>query len=47
MRSEESLEDARRSLDPEAAERAWEEGRDMGTDKAISYALEGQFADGR
>ena len=40
MRSEESLEQARRSLDPAAAERAWQEGRDMGTDKAIAYALE-------
>jgi predicted ATPase/class 3 adenylate cyclase len=41
MRSSESLEDSRRSLDREAAERAWAEGRDMGADKAIAYALEG------
>jgi tetratricopeptide (TPR) repeat protein len=40
MRSEELLEEARRSLDPETAERAWQEGRDMGTDKAIAYAME-------
>ena len=40
MRAGESLEESRRNLDPEAAERAWQEGRDMGTDKAIAYALE-------
>jgi len=40
MRSGESLEESRRSLDPETAERAWDEGREMGTDKAIAYALE-------
>jgi predicted ATPase/class 3 adenylate cyclase len=41
MRSDESLAESRRSLDPETAERAWEEGREMGTDKAVAYALEG------
>jgi predicted ATPase/class 3 adenylate cyclase len=41
MRSGESLEESRRSLDPETAEDAWNEGRAMGTDKAIAYALEG------
>jgi predicted ATPase/class 3 adenylate cyclase len=41
MLSGESLEESRRSLDPETAERAWDEGRAMGTDKAIAYALEG------
>jgi predicted ATPase/class 3 adenylate cyclase len=40
MRSEESLEESRRSLDPETAERSWNEGREMGTDKAVAYALE-------
>jgi predicted ATPase/class 3 adenylate cyclase len=40
MRSGESLEESRRNLDPETAERAWDEGREMGTDKAIAYALE-------
>jgi predicted ATPase/class 3 adenylate cyclase len=40
MRSGESLEESRRNLDPQAAERAWDEGREMGTDKAIAYALE-------
>ena len=41
MRSDESLAEARRHLDPEAAERAWTEGQEMGTDKAIAYALSG------
>jgi hypothetical protein len=41
MLSGESLEESRQSLDAETAERAWDEGRAMGTDKAISYALEG------
>ena len=41
MRSGESLEKSRLNLEPEAAERAWNEGREMGTDKAIAYALEG------
>jgi Tetratricopeptide repeat len=41
MRSSESLEESRRSLDRDAAERAWAEGREMGADKAIAYALEG------
>ena len=40
MRSGESLEESRRSLDPGTAERAWDEGREMSTDKAIAYALE-------
>jgi predicted ATPase/class 3 adenylate cyclase len=40
MRSEDSIEESRRNLDPETAERAWQEGRDMGSDKAIAYALE-------
>jgi tetratricopeptide (TPR) repeat protein len=40
MRSDESLDELRRNLDPETAERAWDEGREMGTDKAIAYALE-------
>jgi predicted ATPase len=40
MRSAESLDEARRSLDPETAERAWAEGRDMDSDKAVAYALE-------
>ncbi len=40
MRSAESFEESRRSLDPETAERAWNEGREMGTDKAIAFALE-------
>jgi tetratricopeptide (TPR) repeat protein len=40
IRSGESLEESRRSLDPETAERSWNEGREMGTDKAIAYALE-------
>jgi predicted ATPase/class 3 adenylate cyclase len=39
MKSEETFEESRKSLDPEAAERAWAEGREMGTDKAIAYAL--------
>jgi hypothetical protein len=41
MRSDESIEESRRNLDAEAAEQAWAEGREMGTDKAIAYALEG------
>jgi predicted ATPase/class 3 adenylate cyclase len=41
MRLHEPMEESRRSLGPQAAERAWEEGREMGTDKAIAYALEG------
>jgi tetratricopeptide (TPR) repeat protein len=41
MRSGESFEESRRNLDPETADRAWDEGREMGTDKAIAYALEG------
>jgi predicted ATPase/class 3 adenylate cyclase len=41
MRSGESLEESRRSLDPQTAEDAWDEGVAMGTDKAIAYALEG------
>lgn len=40
MESGKSVEESRRSLDREAAERAWDEGRGMGTDKAIAYALE-------
>lgn len=41
MRSAESFEESRRNLDPETAERAWDQGREMGTDKAVAYALEG------
>jgi predicted ATPase/class 3 adenylate cyclase len=41
MRTEEPLEKLRRNLDPEMAERAWNDGREMGTDKAVAYALEG------
>ena len=41
MRSEEGLSGSRQSLDPETADRAWTEGRDMGTDKAVAYALAG------
>ena len=40
MRSDESLGESRRKLDPETAERAWAEGREMRTDKAVAYALE-------
>jgi len=40
MQSAESFEQSRRSLDAKTAERAWAEGREMGTDKAIAYALE-------
>ena len=40
MRSEETFEQSRKSLDPETAERAWAEGLEMGTDKAVAYALE-------
>ena len=40
MLSGESLDESRRSLDPAAAERAWNEGRAMDADKAIAYALE-------
>jgi predicted ATPase/class 3 adenylate cyclase len=40
MLSDESLEESRRSLDPETAERAWNDGVAMGTDKAIAVALE-------
>jgi tetratricopeptide (TPR) repeat protein len=40
MRSAESFAESRRNLDPETANRAWEEGRDLSADKAIQYALE-------
>jgi predicted ATPase/class 3 adenylate cyclase len=40
MHSNEAVEEARRSLAPGAAQKAWEEGREMDTDKAIAYALE-------
>jgi predicted ATPase/class 3 adenylate cyclase len=40
MRSDESLEESRRDLGREAAERAWDEGRGMSTDKAVAYALD-------
>jgi predicted ATPase/class 3 adenylate cyclase len=40
MRSGESLEESRRELDPDTAERAWAEGREMDTDKAVAYALD-------
>jgi hypothetical protein len=39
MQTDEALEESRRNLDREA-ERAWSEGRAMGTDKAIAYTLE-------
>jgi predicted ATPase/class 3 adenylate cyclase len=41
MRSEEVLEESRRSLDLETAEEAWNAGAEMGTNKAIALALEG------
>jgi hypothetical protein len=40
MRSAESFEQSRRELDPETAERAWAEGRELSADKAVEYALE-------
>ncbi|HJV04499.1 MAG TPA: tetratricopeptide repeat protein [Actinomycetota bacterium] len=40
MRSAESFEQSRRNLGPEAARRAWDEGRAMGIDKAVAFALE-------
>jgi tetratricopeptide (TPR) repeat protein len=40
MKAEEGLQESRRSLDPETAERAWSEGLEMGTDKAVAYALD-------
>jgi predicted ATPase/class 3 adenylate cyclase len=40
MRTAESFEHSRRSLGPDAAERAWAEGREMGTEKAVADALE-------
>jgi hypothetical protein len=40
MKSEEGLSASRTSLDPETADRAWSEGRQMGTDKAVAYALD-------
>jgi tetratricopeptide (TPR) repeat protein len=40
MKSEEGLSASRTSLDPETAERAWSEGRQMGTDKAVAYAVD-------
>ena len=41
MRSGESRDESSRSLDQQAADRAWAEGREMGMDKAVAYALEG------
>jgi predicted ATPase/class 3 adenylate cyclase len=41
MRSGESFEESNRNLDPETARRAWDEGREMGLDKAVAYSLEG------
>jgi tetratricopeptide (TPR) repeat protein len=41
MRTAESFQQSRTSLGAEAADRAWAEGREMGTEKAIAYALEG------
>ena len=41
MRSGESRDESSRSLDQQAAKRAWAEGREMGMDKAVAYALEG------
>jgi tetratricopeptide (TPR) repeat protein len=40
MKSEEGLSPSRRNLDPATAEQAWTDGREMGTDKAIAYALD-------
>jgi predicted ATPase/class 3 adenylate cyclase/Flp pilus assembly protein TadD len=40
MRTAESFEQSRRSLDPQTAERAWADGREMSADKAVAYALE-------
>jgi predicted ATPase/class 3 adenylate cyclase len=41
MRSGESFEESNRNLDPDTARRAWDEGREMGLDKAVAYSLEG------
>jgi predicted ATPase/class 3 adenylate cyclase len=41
MQSGDALDESRRSLDQRAADRAWAEGREMGMDKAVVYALEG------
>jgi tetratricopeptide (TPR) repeat protein len=40
MRMTEAYEESRRGLDPETAERAWAEGLQLDTDKAVTYALE-------
>ena len=40
MKSEETIDESRRVLGPEDTERALAEGREMGTDKAIAYALD-------
>jgi predicted ATPase/class 3 adenylate cyclase len=40
IQSAESLDQSRRTLGPENADRAWAEGREMGTDMAIAHALE-------
>jgi predicted ATPase/class 3 adenylate cyclase len=40
MRMTEAYETARRGLDPDTAERAWGEGLQMDTDKAVAYALD-------
>ncbi|MGH2711876.1 MAG: ATP-binding protein [Actinomycetota bacterium] len=39
MKAEETLLESRKSLDQHTAERAWEEGLQMDTDKAVAYAL--------
>jgi tetratricopeptide (TPR) repeat protein len=41
MQTREPLDESRRSLDQQVADRAWAEGREMGMDKAVAYALEG------
>ncbi|MGH2740839.1 MAG: ATP-binding protein [Actinomycetota bacterium] len=43
----ESLDDARRSLDPETAKQAWDEGREMDIDKVVALALEITSGDSR
>ncbi|MGH2692992.1 MAG: ATP-binding protein [Actinomycetota bacterium] len=40
MKSGETIDESRRILDPETAERAWAEGLGMGTDRAVAYALD-------
>ena len=40
MRADEAYEEARRNLPADAADRAWAEGLEMETDKAVAYALD-------